>query len=52
MYGIRKIKGRGSRGGAEGAEDIQAFNDHRIGALEGPWKGLRECCRRCREVWG
>lgn len=39
-------------GGAEEAGDIQAVNDHKIGVLEGPWKGLRECRRRCREVWG
>ena len=35
--------------GAEEAEDVKAFIDHRVGVLEGPWKGLRECYRRCRE---
>lgn len=38
--------------GAEEAKNIEAFFDHGIGVLEGSWNGLRECCRRCREVWG
>lgn len=37
---------------AEEAEDTEAFIDHKTGVPDGPWKGSRECRRRCGEVRG